>query len=83
MYIYILENHTEQDYRVSTSGLLLSAVVQEKGSLSGAGHLNFQDDNLFLPTKEHIVVVIELPDYCFPGESKPSNTDERKKYRRP
>jgi hypothetical protein len=80
--VYILENHTEWDYRVRSSELLLSAVIQEKNSLSGAGHLKFQDDDLFLPTKQHAIVVIELPDYRFPGEKKPSDTpDERKKYR--
>ena len=82
-FLYILENHTEQDYRVrTTSELLLSAVVQENDSLTGGGHAKFQDDSIFLPAKQHVEVEIELPDYHFPGERHPNDTsDEHKKYK--
>ncbi len=45
-FLYILENHTGRDYRVRTSELLLSAVVQEKDGLTGRGHAKFQDDDI-------------------------------------
>lgn len=81
-FLYILENHTERDYRVRTSELLLSAVVQEKDSLTGGGHAKFQDDSIFLPPKQHVEVEIELPDYHFPGERHPNDApEERKRYR--
>jgi hypothetical protein len=82
-FLYILENHTEQDYRVrTTSELLLSAVVQENDSLTGGGHAKFQDNSIFLPAKQHVEVEIELPEYRFPGERHPNDTpEEHKKYK--
>jgi hypothetical protein len=79
---YILENHTEQDYRIKTSELLLSAVVQDKDTLAGGGDVKFQDDSVFLPAKQHAEVEIELLDYYFSGETRPNDTpEERKKYK--
>ena len=70
---YILENHTDRDYRVKTSDLTLSAVLHEKGSLTGAGsgEVKFQEDTIFLPAKDHAEVEIELIGYAFPGNSHP------------
>ena len=49
--------------------------------MTGGGHAKFQDEEIFLPTKDHVEVEIVLPDYHFPGERHPNdNPDERKKY---
>jgi hypothetical protein len=79
---YILENHTDSDYRVKTSELLLSAVVQDKDSLAEGGDVKFQDDNVFLPAKQHAEVEVELLDYYFTGDRHPNDTpEERRKYK--
>jgi hypothetical protein len=83
---YILENHTERDYRAKTSGLFLSAVLREKNTLtgSGKGDVKFAQDTIFLPAKDHAEVVIELPTYSFTGQKQPKDTDsaeEHKRYR--
>ena len=79
---YILENHTERDYRAKTSDLMLSAVLHEKGSLTGAGsgEVKFEEDTIFLPAKDHAAVEIELLGYAYPGGSHPKGNDELDKY---
>lgn len=66
-FIYILENHTDQDYRVNASDLLLSAVIVEKGSLAGGSNVKFQENTIFLPAKQHSQVEIELLGYSLPS----------------
>jgi hypothetical protein len=82
-FLYILENHTDRDYTVATSELVVSAVVQEKDALSGTGQVKFQDENIFLPTKQHVLAVLELPSYHYPGPDALSydTPEEREKYR--
>jgi hypothetical protein len=80
-FLYILENHTDEDYQAATADLIVSAVIQEKDSLAATGHVTFHDDKIFLPSKQHVFVVLELPDYHFPGEKESGSADERKKYR--
>jgi len=81
-FLYILENHTDRDYRVNSVDLLLSAVVREKGSLSGVGDVKFLNDRIFLPAKEHVQVAIEMPEYGFSGARYVNDPpDERQKYR--
>ena len=79
-FVYIVENHTDHDYRVSTLLLLLSAVVRAKDSLAGGKAAKFQDDEIFLPAKQHAEVKIELPDYHYSGREIGDNPDDRKKY---
>jgi len=76
-----LENHTDQDYRVNTALLVLSAVVRDKDSLTGGKAAKFQDEEIFLPTKQHTEVKIELPNYHFSGKEPRDSPDDRKKYR--
>lgn len=80
---YILENHTDKDYRTKTADLTLSGVLSEKSSLTGAGtgEVKFEEDTIFLPAKDHAEVEIELPDYTFPGGSRPNDNDGMTKYR--
>lgn len=83
---YILENHTNQDYRVRTSDLYLSAVLQEQSTLTGSGNgaVKFDEDAIFLPTNDHEQVEIELPSYGYAGVKRPANTasdEEYEKYR--
>jgi len=66
-FLYSLENHTDTDYRTDTSILQVSAIVGEKGNLSGAGLVKFQEQNVFLPAKQRLLVDLELPSYQFPG----------------
>ncbi len=67
---------------MATSDLLVSAVVQEKDSLTGTGHVTFDEDKIFLPSRQHVVVVLNLPTYHFPGQRASNDTaEERKKYR--
>ena len=82
-FLYALENHTDTDYRTETSILQLTAIVGEKGNLTGTGEVKFQDHNIFLPAKQRVLVVLELPDYKYPGtDVLSSDTPEgRKKYR--
>jgi hypothetical protein len=82
-FLYILENHTDSDYKIRTSELLVSAVVQEHDSLAGSGQVKFEDESVFLPTKQHVVVALDLPDYHYPGSDVLSRDtpEERKKYR--
>ena len=76
-----MENHTERDYRVSTSALLLSGTAKEKDTLVGGADVKFQDDSLFVPAKQHAEVDIELLEYYFPAETNPNNSpEEHKKY---
>jgi len=80
---YILENHTDRDYRVKTSELTLSAVLQEESTLTGAGtgELKFEEDTIFLPAKDHAEVEIELLSYPFPRDSQPKDNEDIDKYR--
>jgi hypothetical protein len=80
---YILENHTDRDYRTKTADLTLSTVLQEKSSLTGAGtgDVKFEEDTIFLPAKDHAEVEIELPGYSFPGGNKPSDNEGLDKHR--
>jgi hypothetical protein len=80
---YILENHTDRDYRTKTADLTLSAVLQEKSSLTGAGtgEVKFEEDTIFLPAKDHAEVEIELTGYSFPDRSQPNDNEGVEKYR--
>ncbi len=82
-FLYILENHTDRDYKIGTSDLLVSAVVTENDSLAGNGQVKFEQDSVFLPIKQHVVVALELPDYHYPGSDVlvHDTPEERKKYR--
>ncbi len=81
-FVYILENHTEQDYRTPTEILHLSVVVRTKDSLLGGKFVKFIDDEIFLPAKQHAEIKIELSDYHFTGDKPRSdNADDRKRYR--
>jgi hypothetical protein len=82
---YSLENRTDRDYRVKTSDLMVSAVLQEKSTLTGSGNgeVKFVEDMIFLPAKDHAQVQIDLPSYWLPGGKQPKDTDskeEKKKY---
>jgi hypothetical protein len=80
-FVYILENHTNQDYRVNTALLLLSIVVRTQDSLLGGKHVNFADEEMFLPAKQHAEVKIELTAYHYTGDKpKSDNADDRRKY---
>ena len=78
---YILENHTDRDYRIQTSALTLSAVRTEKSSLAaaGTGEVKFAEEMIFLPAKDHAEVEIEIP-YSFPSGSRPSDSEGLDKY---
>ena len=82
-FLYSLENHTDTDYRTDTSIVEVSAVVGEKGSLTGSGHVKFEDKNIFLPAKQRLLVALEMPNYRYPETNVlASDTLEgRKKYR--
>lgn len=82
-FLYSLENHTDADYRTDTSILQVSAVVGEKGNLTGSGQVKFEDQNIFLPTKQRVLVELEMPTYRYPGNDvlASDTPDERKKYR--
>jgi hypothetical protein len=82
---YILENHTNRDYRVNTSDLYLSAVLQEQSTLtgSGKGDVKLEQDSIFLPAKDHAQISIVLPSYRYAGLQQPADTasaEEHKKY---
>ena len=81
-FLYALENHTDADYRTDTSILQVSAIVGEKGNLTGAGQVKFQDQSIFLPAKQRLLVELEMPNYRYPGgDALESDTPEgRKKY---
>jgi hypothetical protein len=74
---YIMENHSERDYRVRTSDLVLSAVRKAQSSLTGAGNgeVKLQEDTIFLPAKDRTEVHVLLPEYVFPGERPPRAVD--------
>jgi hypothetical protein len=80
-----LENHTDNDYKLMTAVMLVSAVVEEKGSLAGGSNraVKFEDDNIFLPAKQSVVAALELPDYLYPGSNvlAKDTPEERAKYR--
>jgi hypothetical protein len=79
---YILENHTNQDYRMKTLDLHLSAVLGERGTLT-SDDVKFVEDAIFLPAKDHAQVGIVLPSYRYAGVKQPPDTapgDEHKKY---
>lgn len=81
---YFLENHTETDYKIEDTRILhVDAVVGEKDGLAGEGMVKFEDQNIFLPAKQRVLVNIELPGYRYPGSDAVlhDTADERKKYR--
>lgn len=84
-FFYVLENHTDRDYKIVTADLLVSAVVGEEGSLAGGnnGAVKFEDENIFLPSKQPVVTGLELPNYPYPGSDVlvSDTPDGRKKYR--
>jgi hypothetical protein len=84
-FLYSIENHTDLDYKIETANLRVSAVIAPDNSLlSGAGQVKFQDENVFLPAKQRVLVLLEMPDYPYPrGDVLPhgDTAEERKKYR--
>jgi hypothetical protein len=82
-FLYSLENHTDRDYKIETAILQVSAVVGQKDSLSGAGQVKFQDESVFLPAKQRVLVNLEMPSYHYPGSDVllRDTPEERKKYR--
>ena len=83
-FLYSIENHTDLDYKTETANLRVSAVIAPDNSLlSGAGQVKFGDDYVFLPAKQRVLVLLEMPDYPYPGSDALSRdtAEERKKYR--
>jgi hypothetical protein len=83
---YILENHTDRDYRFQPSELLLSGVLQENSTLTGSGNgkeVKFEDETIFLPAKDHAEVDILLLGYDLTSVRYPGVTasaEEHHKY---
>ena len=79
-----MENHTDLDYKIETANLQVSAVIGPDNSLfGGAGQVKFEDESVFLPAKQRVLVSLELPHYTYPGSDVllHATSDERKKYR--
>ncbi len=82
VFSYILENHTNQDYRVKTLDLHLSAVLGERRTLTSED-VKFVEDAIFLPAEDHAQIDIVLPSYRYAGVKQPPDTapaDEHKQY---
>jgi hypothetical protein len=82
-FLYALENHTDTDYKTPTPILKVSAVVDEQGKLTAAGQVKFEEDDIFIPAKQRLLVHLEMPDYRYPGTGVLANDtpEDRKKYR--
>jgi hypothetical protein len=82
-FLFALENHTDRDYKTPTSILQVSAVVDEQGNLTAGGQVKFEEDNIFIPGRQRMLVHLEMPNYKFPGtDALAGDTrEERKTYR--
>jgi hypothetical protein len=83
-FLYSIENHTDLDYAIEAANLRVSAVIAPDNSLlSGEKQVKFQDENVFLPAKQRVLVILEMPGYLYPGSDVlvHDTPEERKRYR--
>jgi hypothetical protein len=83
-FLYSMESHTDFDYKSDTANLRVAAIIGEGNNLfGGTEDVKFEDESVFLPAKQRVLVSLELPTYTYPGSDVlvHDTPEERKKYR--
>src|ERR1700692_897317 len=59
IFLYTLENRSDNDYKTDTDILQVSGLVAPKNSLAGDGGVRFEEHGIFLPAKQRALVRLE------------------------